>query len=186
MGDYHIEIIRSARKTLSVQITRDMRVVVRAPFWVSGREIERFVSSRSAWIEDKMDVMREAAEQAQTQPKFTDAELADMTKKARDVITRRVEFFAAQMGVSYGRITIRHQTSRYGSCSAKGNLNFNCVLVLCPWWVLDYVVVHELCHLKQLNHSSAFWAEVRAVMPDYEKAREWLGQNGGALIQRLK
>ena len=186
MCDHHIEIIRSARKTLSLQVTRDMRVVVRAPFWVSAREIERFVSERSSWIEDKMTVMRKAFEQAQTQPKFTDAELAEMTKKAREVITRRVEFFAAQMGVSYGRITVRHQTTRYGSCSAKGNLSFNCILVQCPWWVLDYVVVHELCHLKQLNHSSAFWAEVSAAMPDYEKAREWLKENGGALIQRLK
>ena len=186
MDGYPIEIIRSARKTLALQVTRDLRVIVRAPFWVSDSEIERFVRERSSWIAEKIRQMRQYAEHAAKEPKFTEDEIADMTKKARDVICRRVEFFAAQMGVSYGKITVRHQTSRYGSCSAKGNLSFNCILVLCPDWVFDYVVVHELCHLKQLNHSAAFWAEVHAVMPNYVQAREWLRQNGGALIQRLK
>jgi predicted metal-dependent hydrolase len=186
MNGCQIEVIRSARKTLALQVTRDMRVVVRAPFWVSGKEIERFVSEKSAWISEKLAQMSLCAEKTKDAPKFTKGEIADMTKKAREVITERLSFFAVRMGVKYGKVTVRHQTSRYGSCSSKGNLSFNCVLVLCPDWILDYVVVHELCHLKQMNHSAAFWAEVGALMPNYREAREWLKQNGGVLIQRLK
>ena len=93
--------------------------------------------------------------------------------------------FAPQVGVSYGRITIRSQRTRWGSCSARGNLNFNCLLMLCPEEVRDYVVVHELCHRKQLNHSPQFWAEVAAILPDAARHRKWLKENGGALIARL-
>ncbi len=89
------------------------------------------------------------------------------------------------MGVSYGRITIRSQRTRWGSCSSKGNLNFNCLLLLCPEAVQDYVVVHELCHRKELNHSPKFWAEVERICPDYKTHRKWLKENGSSLIGRL-
>ena len=93
--------------------------------------------------------------------------------------------FAALVGVTYGRITIRAQKSRWGSCSGKGNLNFNCLLMLCSEDVRDYVVVHELCHRKELNHSPRFWAEVEKVLPGYKVQRKWLKDNGGGLIRRL-
>jgi len=89
------------------------------------------------------------------------------------------------VGVDYGRITIRSQRTRWGSCSAKGNLNFNCLLMLCPEEVRDYVVIHELCHRKELNHSPKFWAEVEKVCPDHARQRKWLKENGGSLIARL-
>ena len=89
------------------------------------------------------------------------------------------------MGVTYGGITIRNQRSRWGSCSGQGTLNFNCLLMLAPPEVLDYVVVHELCHRKEMNHSAAFWAEVARVLPDYEARKRWLKENGPALIGRL-
>ena len=89
------------------------------------------------------------------------------------------------MGVSYGRITIRSQHTRWGSCSAKGNLNFNCLLMLTPPEILDYVVVHELCHRKEMNHSARFWAEVARVIPGYEASKNWLKDNGSALIARM-
>ena len=85
------------------------------------------------------------------------------------------------MGVKYGRITVRRQKTRWGSCSSKGNLNFNCLLMLCPDFVVDYVVVHELCHLKQMNHSERFWAEVERVLPQYKEARKWLKENGNII-----
>ena len=82
------------------------------------------------------------------------------------------------MGVSYGSITVRDQKTRWGSCSAKGNLNFNWKLVLMPEEILEYVVVHELAHRLQMNHSTEFWDEVEKILPDYRKRRQWLKENG--------
>ena len=82
------------------------------------------------------------------------------------------------MGVSYGSITVREQKTRWGSCSAKGNLNFNWKLVLMPEEILDYVVVHELAHRLQMNHSTEFWDEVEKILPDYRNRRQWLKENG--------
>ena len=95
-------------------------------------------------------------------------------EQARARISERAAWFARIMGVSYGRITIRAAKTRWGSCSAKGNLNFHWKLILMPEEVLDYVVVHELAHRKQMNHSPAFWAEVEKVLPDYRERRRWL------------
>ena len=80
-----------------------------------------------------------------------------LASKALDYIPGRVKYYADIIGVTYGKITIRNQKTRWGSCSSKGNLNFNCLLMLMPPEVIDYVVVHELCHRKQMNHSKAFW-----------------------------
>ena len=108
-----------------------------------------------------------------------------MADQALQVIPDRVRHYAALIGVRYGRITIRNQKSKWGSCSAKGNLNFNCLLMLCPPEVLDYVVVHELCHRKEMNHSPKFWAEVEKYVPDYMTQRKWLKDEGSRLITRL-
>lgn len=101
------------------------------------------------------------------------------------MIPERAAYYAEIIGVSYGRITIRNQKTRWGSCSGKGNLNFNCLLMLTPPEVLDYVVVHELCHRKEMNHSKRFWNEVEKVLPDYWESRKWLKENGGRIIERV-
>ena len=105
--------------------------------------------------------------------------LADQALK---IIPARVEYFARIIGVTYGNITIRNQKTRWGSCSSKGNLNFNCLLMLAPPEVLDYVVVHELCHRKQMNHSKEFWAEVEKAFPDYKKSIKWLKEEGSQIM----
>ena len=107
-----------------------------------------------------------------------------LADKALDVIPGRVEYFANLIGVTYGRITIRNQKTRWGSCSSKGNLNFNCLLMSTPSEVLDYVVVHELCHRKEMNHSKAFWTEVEKALPDYRDAVKWLKEEGSQIMQR--
>ena len=93
--------------------------------------------------------------------------------------------YAKKIGVTYGRITIRCQRTRWGSCSEKGNLNFNCLLMKVPEEVLDYVVVHELCHRLEMNHSPRFWSEVEKIFPDYRAREKWLRENGKLLIRQV-
>lgn len=176
------ELIRSARRTIAVEI-RNGKVIVRAPLRMSKVEIERFVASKTDWINKHL----EASKQRQSVPvqPFTTVEIQQLADAALLDIPQRVRKYAAIIGVTVGRITIRNQKTRWGSCSSKGNLNFNCLLMLCPEDVRDYVVVHELCHRKELNHSPCFWNEVARVMPDYAVRRKWLKDNGAALIRRL-
>ena len=171
-------LIRSDRKSIGMQITAD-GVVVRAPKRLSAAEIDRFVQSKRSWIEDHLSKI------PAPQPKFTQTEIEALARKALTVIPDRVRHFAPIVGVTYGRITIRNQRSRWGSCSGKGNLNFNCLLMLTPDHVIDYVVVHELCHRLEMNHSPAFWAQVERVLPDYQISREWLREHEKELSGRL-
>lgn len=185
----NIEIIRSNRKSVAIEIKADLRVVVRAPLKMRNEEIERFIEAKTDWLTKHMQIARQRFEAEKTKPKkqgFSAEELRELAEQAAEIIPKRTEYFAQIMGVNYGRITIRNQVSRWGSCSSKGNLNFNCLLMLCPPAVLDYVVVHELCHLKQMNHSPEFWAEVAAVLPEYEKEKKWLRNNGNLIIERLR
>ena len=177
------ELVRSARRTIAVEI-RNGRVIVRAPQRMSKAEIERFVAAKADWINKHL----ETAKQRQSVPvqPFTAAEIQQLADAALQDIPHRVRKYAALIGVTVDRITIRNQKTRWGSCSSKGNLYFNCLLMLCPEEVRDYVVVHELCHRKELNHSTRFWNEVARVMPDYAQHRKWLKENGGSLIARLK
>ncbi len=183
---FPVEIIRSRRKTLSIEVTHDLRVVVRAPNRLSRSDIGYFINEKHKWIEKHLESMKSRVGQSTEYPKFTDAELAELKSRALPMITERVARFAPMVGVDYGRVTVRGQTTRWGSCSAKGNLSFNCLLALVPPEVLDYVVVHELCHRREMNHSARFWAEVGRVLPDYAARRRWLKQNGTALISRIK
>ena len=184
----HIEVIRSKRKTLAIEIRPDMRVVVRAPEKIPQNEIMKFVEEKQNWIKKHLVQMYVKAEEIKKQkkePALTNADIEKLCQKALSVIPDKVKYYAEIMGVTYGRITIRNQKTRWGSCSSKGNLNFNCLLMLMPDKVLDYVVVHELCHLKQMNHSKKFWKEVERYMPDYKNYKKWLNENGGALIERM-
>ena len=178
-----VEIIRSKRKTVTIQIKSDGRVVVRAPVRMSGAAIRQLLEEKSAWIEKHLAQIRRQNESAE--PAFSPEQLRQLAEAARQDLPRRAARFAPLVGVSYGRITIRAQKSRWGSCSTRGNLNFNCLLMLCPEEVRDYVVVHELCHRKEMNHSRRFWLELARVLPEYEQQRQWLKANGSRLIRRL-
>lgn len=168
------EIIRSSRKTLALEITRDGLVKVRAPYRISRAEIQEFVTSKEAWI---LKHLKRIEQNKASQPEALSAqELKMLAQKALQVLPKKVEYYAAKIGVTYGTITIRNQKTRWGSCSSKGNLNFNCQLMLFPEEIQDYVVVHELCHRKEMNHSQRFWNEVGRTMPDYEERRKYLRQ----------
>ena len=171
------KVIRSKRKTLALQIHPDGSVIVRAPLKMPAKDIHAFVEEKAEWIAKHLP-------KAPITP-FTHEEIRQLAEAAKQDLPQRVQLFAPLIGVTYGRITIRSQRSRWGSCSSKGNLNFNCLLMLCPEEVRDYVVVHELCHRRELNHSPRFWAEVARIMPDYAARRKWLKTQGQSLIRRL-
>ena len=102
-------------------------------------------------------------------------------KQARAVITERVDFYAAKYGFEVEKIRISSARTRWGSCSAKKTLSFTWRIVMAPPEVIDYLVVHELCHLRELNHSRSYWSLVESIMPGYRSARKWLKVNGGKL-----
>ena len=97
-----------------------------------------------------------------------------LSERALQRIRERLQYYAPRVGVNPGRVAIREQKTRWGSCSGKGNLNFNWKLIMAPPPVLDYVVIHELCHLREFNHSPRFWALVEGQMPDYKAWKKWL------------
>lgn len=175
------KIVRSHRKTLCLEITGE-GLLVRAPFRATDADIRAFVESKQKWIETHL---RKSAAGAFNAAKLTEEELRKLAADALRVIPQRVAYYAPRIGVTYGRITIRNQRTRWGSCSSKGNLNFNCLLMLAPPEVLDSVVVHELCHRKEMNHSSRFYAQVLRVFPDYHRWNQWLKENGSALMARM-
>ena len=134
------------------------------------------------WIETHLAKAQTKQQELASVHKLTMDEIQALANRALEVIPERVKYYAPLVGVTYGRITIRNQKSRWGSCSAKGNLNFNCLLMLTPPEVIDSVVVHELCHRKEMNHSDRFYAEVLRVFPDYWKWDKWLKENGDILM----
>ena len=162
------QIIRSSRKTMSLEIKADGSVVVRAPLRLSEAKIQKFVEEKQEWILKNLEKIQKRQH---------------LQNKACVVIPRRVAYYAEKLGVSYGKITLRQQKTRWGSCAANGNLNFNWLLILAPPEVLDYVVVHELCHRREMNHSQAFWKEVEKILPDYRERQKWLKDNGWRLME---
>ncbi len=172
-----IEIVRSKRKTLSIEVKPDLRVIVRAPRSMALADIQRFVAQKTPWIEAHLARLKAA--QPDLPEAFSSDELEALKKQARAMLLPRVSELAMELGAEYGRVAVRAQVSRWGSCSAKGNLNFNCLLALCPEAVRDYVIIHELCHLKHMNHYREFWLEVEAHCPSYRASRAWLKEKGG-------
>lgn len=169
------ELIRAKRRSMSLKVDLDGTITVRAPYRTPVQTADWFVEGHRDWIEVRL---KAGARIMAERPAYTDRERAEGRKRAAEVIKARCRYYAPVMGVAYGTVTIREQKTRWGSCSAKGNLNFNWKLVLMPPEILDYVVVHELAHRIQMNHSAAFWAEVGKILPDYKERRQWLKVNG--------
>lgn len=177
-------IVRQRAKILEQQETNPpKKYVTGEKFWYLGQEYElevRISVGRAGTVgivEDKMILFSKTIDEAEVQKILTDW----FVKQAKVVIPKKVRFWAEQMGESYGKVTVKNQKKRWGSCSSARNLNFNWRLIMAASEVLDYVVVHELCHLRQMNHSKAFWREVEMVLPDYKVHKKWLESNGKLL-----
>ncbi len=177
-------VIKSNRKTYSISIGDDAVVVFRVPKYTSNKQILQLALEKEHWIiTHYLNIMAKknsrphydlsAVQQAALEKRYKDA--------AKEYFPKRVAYFQPLTGGTYHRIAIRDQKTRWGSCSSKGTLSFNWRLMLAPPSVLDYVVVHELCHLTHMNHSAAFWAHVESVYPDYRIARKWLKEHGNEL-----
>lgn len=222
-------IVFSSRKTISICITKDGTVLVRAPRFVSKKEIHKIVMQKSDWIirkqrewmernnngdnnlersfvEDSMmpylgeeypihillkNVKKAKVELVGKHFMVTCSEVDKESirkafvewyvNKAKEVYQDRIVYYYNIIQEPFGQVRIKDQKSCYGSCSSRRNLNFNYRIVLAPLQVLDYIVVHEMCHLKQMNHSKMFWAEVEKVMPDYKVWKLWLKNNGKSI-----
>lgn len=178
-------ITKSWRRSISLTISDEGKVLVKAPIGASNKAIEEFLYSKKDWICKRVQKVLAENKAVAQMGMLTPAELLKIKKQAKEIITKRVEYYSRLSGIKYNRIFIRQQSTRWGSCSVDGNLNFNCLLVLMPLEVLDSVVVHELCHRLQMNHSKEFYKEVYKLFPDYEKWNKWLKQNGGIYLKRI-
>ena len=177
------KLIRSKRKTLGLELWPE-GLVVRAPLRATNGQIEYFVERHRQWIRQYQERLDQQKRQASALPALNGAKLQELAEQAQRYIPERVQYYAPRVGVDYGSITIRCQKSRWGSCSSKGNLSFNCLLMLIPPEVIDSVVVHELCHRKEMNHSPAFYTHMLRVFSEYRTWRHWLKDNGPALLLR--
>ncbi len=181
-SDITVTIIRSGRKSIGLEVKPDGQVIVRVPQKLPEREISRFVIQHADWIQKHQELVKQQR-QKNPQPRMRSVEeIQKLADQALQVIPQRVAYYAPKVGVTYGKITIRNQKTRWGSCSSRGNLNFNCLLMLAPPEVIDSVVVHELCHRKEMNHSDRFYQEVLRVFPDYWKWNQWLKEHGNQLL----
>lgn len=223
------QLIKSKRKTIAISFDRGGNLVVKAPWFVSDREVERFVQSKEEWIlatakrlamqEKKkeavrlqlvngdqlpflnehltLSVFREESSRCRVKkagdrlllfvPYEADYEIRRMAiekwyrKMAAQWIRERAMLYAGMMQVSFSEIHIKDQRSRWGSCSGLSNLNFSFRLMLAPEAVAKYVVIHELCHLRYMDHSQNFWQMVEAFCPDYKVRKKWLAEHGNEL-----
>jgi hypothetical protein len=163
---------RRARRYL-LRVEADGRVRVTIPRGGSRREAEAFVVRNQAWIDAQLAQVRP--------PAFTlEAQRAWRTR-AREVLPARLYELANQHGCLVTAVSIRSQRTRWGSCGRNGHISLNWRLMLMPEWVRDYVLVHELMHLRRMDHSPKFWRHVEAACPDYRVARQWLRRHGPGL-----
>ena len=164
-------LIRSRRKTLALEITKDCRLLVRAPLRCSEETVRAFIARNQGWIERHTEKLRQRADQAGPPP--TAEDIAALKALAQSVLPGKVARYAAAMGLSPAGVKITTAQKRYGSCSAKNSLCFSCYLMRSPDEAVDAVVVHELAHIRHKNHGAQFYALVEQYLPDY-KARKKL------------
>ena len=155
----------SKRRTVSLSV-RDGVLTVRAPYGTPKTKIDELITKHSAWIEKQRQ--KERVPRKKDTP-LTEAEVKALKRSARSILNNKTEYFAKIMGLKHGRITITSAKTRFGSCSSKGNISYSYLLLLYPEDAIDYVVVHELAHLLELNHSPRFYKIVEKIFPDYKR-----------------
>ena len=164
------EIIRSKRRTMCLQIKRDGTVIVRAPLKLSEKTINEFVLKHTNWINKKKDLVKNA----HSVEDFDKKAVNELKARLKTIVEPLVKYYSVKMGVFPEKISINSAKTRFGSCSSKKSLNFSFRLALYPYEAIEYVCVHELAHLKEMNHSKKFWQIVETYLPDYKSRKELL------------
>lgn len=177
-------LVKSKRKTYSISVEDSGEVVLRVPLTAREKDISQILTEKKNWIithyRKRQELLKNRPESNLTKSQ-EEALKARYIQAAKEYFPKRAAYYQQFTGGNYTRITIREQKTRWGSCSSRGTLSFNWKLMLAPPAVLDYVVVHELCHLKHMDHSPAFWQAVEAVLPGYKELRKWLKEHGSEL-----
>ena len=168
------EIIRSERKTVAISI-KNGKVILRAPKRLKDKDAEKIIKEHESWINKKL---LEHQKREEKKVQLSESEIACLKREARAYFQAKTDMYSKIMNLKYGRITITSAKTRFGSCSSKGNISFSYRLMLYPEAAREYVVVHELAHLVQMNHSKKFYAIVERYMPDYKDRKKQL-KNGG-------
>lgn len=168
---YDIKVIRSKRKTLAIEVTSDCMVIIRAPLRCTDKFIKEFVSSKHEWIIRSVQKQRDR-QKGKVIP--NEEHISELKKKAEEVLPARVKHFAAIMGVEPTGVKITSAKKRFGSCNSKNSLCFSYMLMLYPQEAIDYVVVHELAHIKHKNHQTDFYNEIKKILPDYKQREKLL------------
>ena len=164
------KVVYSDRKTISI-IVKNSVITVRAPKRTSEQRIKDVLSKHKVWIEKALEKQSQRKEREAV---LSEEEVAELKRRAQTILKDKTAYYANILGLKYGRITITSAKTRFGSCSSKGNIAYSWRLMLYPEPAIDYVVVHELCHLLEMNHSPRFYRHVAGVLPDYKERRALL------------
>ena len=167
-------LIRAQRKTMALKVSEDGTVTVRIPYGVRPEEADRFVEAHVDWIRKRI---AECRERAAARPAYTDREREAGKRLAKELLLKKCRYFAERMGVSYGTVTVREQKTRWGSCTVNtGRIRINTRLAFYPDECLEYIVVHELCHLIEPSHNKRFHAYMTKFLPDWKIRKKKLCQ----------
>lgn len=166
-----VRITRSRRKSIELSIDDDLQIAVKAPLWMPNSAIYHFVAQKSDWI-----AAQKAAKAAylQAHPPLTPQETEALRRRAKAELPPLVERYSRQLGVTPTGIKITSAKKRFGSCNGNNGICFSLYLMQYPPQAIEYVVVHELCHIRHHNHSKAFYALVESVLPDYKEREKLL------------
>ena len=165
------ELIRSSRRTIALEVTPDCRVLVRAPMRLSRGQIDEFAAQHALWIEKQLE--RQRTRQSR-HPEPAEQERNEYIRRAQETLPEKTAFYGSLMGLRPTGVTITNAKKRFGSCSGKNRICFSWRLMQYPEEAIDYVVVHELAHIRHKDHSKAFYDCIAQVLPDWRERRALL------------
>ena len=183
--DIPVRVRLSARRSTSIRISPARELIVAAPYGSTEAGILKILSGHRGWILKKIEELDQMRDQSRSNPPLTEQEIKNLRHAAARLFSQRASFFAAKLGVTYSKITVRIMKGRWGSCTSRGGLCFNLALLLAPPEVLDSVVAHEICHLVEANHSDRFYQLLRRLYPEYDIRHRWLKKNGNLILHRF-